>query len=1220
MSRAGSQPAVGRGWVRRLLPYLRGQRGNLALAFGAAGLGSALSASVPLLQRHIVDDAVLARNAPLLPWLGALVLLAVAVFAAKRICLYRQAMVIAEIQYRIRNALHDQLQALDASARQALPTGQLVSRVNSDAGLLVRVLATLPQVAGSLLFTVTALIMMVTVAPLLALCTALTIPAMIYVSQRTGRALTPATLQAQQREGELTQAVDQAVTGVRVVKAFGQEQRELERVGAQAERLFTSRLRAVRLLARGQSLFASIPVFGQVGVLAVGGWLALHHQLTIGAFLAFTSYLMMLVAPAKMLAGLVTQIQRARAAAARIFEVLDSVPTVADRPDARPLPRVRGELDFHDVHFGYDEDAPVLDGFSLRLAPGETVALVGASGTGKSTVALLPARFYGVRGGSVRLDGVDVASVTLASLREQVGMVFEDTFLFSGTVRDNIAYGRPEATDAEVAVAVRAAGLHDFIAALPDGYATMVGERGVGLSGGQRQRVALARALLTDPPVLVLDDVTSAVDPKLEQEMLGTLRQAVAGRTTLLIASRRGPLMLADRIVLLDRGRVADEGRHDELLARSELYRSLLARADTRPADDPAPVPDPGPVPDPAPPARRAVLPERVREPGPRRTIAAAPARHRPVSHRSARSFSLISFLRPYRSGLLLSLILVGLDAMTGVAGPYLSKDGIDRGVVAGSGTAVAGAAALFGLVALVDFVVSRALLVVSGRVGQRLIVALRLRVWAHLLRLPVDFYERQPGGYILTTMATDVESLSDVLSTGLAGMVVSAVTFVAVLVVMTMLNPVLTAVSATVLIPLVVVTVIFARLSAKPYRQARQQIAEVNANLTESMSGARESQAFGQQGRQQGKFQAASRGYVEARMAAQRLISIYFPFVDLLADVAIALVLGVGALLVTHASLTPGELVAFVLYLSMLFAPIQQASTFFDSWQQARVSMERIRLLLAERPAPVAPPHPVEPLPASAELRLVDVRYRYPGATRNVLRGMDLTVWPGETLAVVGASGAGKSTLAKLLVRFHDPDGGQLLLGGVDLREMDPARYRASLGYVPQEPFLFAGSIRDNIAYGRPAATDADVEAVARAVGAHEMIKKLPGGYRHVVTERATSLSAGQRQLLCLARALLVDPAILLLDEATSNLDLSAQSRVLDVMRTGPAGRITIVIAHRLRNARAADRIAVLAAGELVELGTHEELLLTGGYYAGLCAAESDLLPPPPARTIMTL
>jgi ATP-binding cassette subfamily B protein len=406
------------------------------------------------------------------------------------------------------------------------------------------------------------------------------------------------------------------------------------------------------------------------------------------------------------------------------------------------------------------------------------------------------------------------------------------------------------------------------------------------------------------------------------------------------------------------------------------------------------------------------------------------------------------------------------------------------------------------------------------------------------------------------------------------------------------------------VLPPLFIATWWFRRESSRAYETARERIAAVNAELQEGLSGVRVSQAFVRERRNEEQFEGTSRGYLEARLTAQRLVAVYFPFVEMLSELAAAIVLGAGSVLIAHGTLSAGELIAFLLYLDLFFSPIQQLSQVFDSYQQARVSLGRIGELL-ETPTSVPPPAvPVEPARLTGDIVFDGVRFRYPNTVDDALRGVDLHIRRGESVALVGETGAGKSTVLKLVARFYDTTAGTVRVDGVDVADFDPVAYHAQLGIVPQEAFLFSGTIRDNVAYGRRDASDAEVEAAARAVGAHDFIASLPGGYLQPVSERGRSLSSGQRQLIALARAHLVDPAILLLDEATSNLDLATEARVNRAMGVAASGRTTILIAHRLQTARLASRIVVVDDGRIVEDGTHDSLLALGGRYAEMWAA----------------
>ena len=1266
MSAAGEEIPTARtpGWMRRLARYLLRHRRNLAIALSAAVLGAACQVATPLVARAIVDDVIVGGTAPLLPWLALLIVLAVLAFGFAYLRRYRGGRIGLDVQNDLRNDMHDKLQGLDAATLSTMPTGQLVARANSDTALVQGLLNFVPMLSGNVLMMALSLIVMFALSPLLALISLAIVPALIGISYRMRSRVFPASWDGQQREGELAGIVDEDIAGVRVVKAFGQERRELRRLTDAATRLYGSQMRAVRIQSRFQPLLETVPVLGQVGILALGGWLALNGSITLGTFLAFSTYIAKLMPPSRQLAGMLTIAQQARAGVERIFQLLDLRPTVADAPDAVDLVPEPGPVVFDDVTFAYPGGAPVLDGFSLTIRPGERVALVGASGSGKSTVGRLLVRTYDPDDGSVTIGDHDVRSVRLASLRSSVGMAFEDAFLFSESVRDNIAYGAPEATDEQIERAARAAQAHEFITSFPLGYDTVVGERGLSLSGGQRQRIALARAILRDPAVLVLDDATSAVDARTEQTIHDALTSVSAQRTVLLVAHRHSTLHLADRIVVLEDGRVAAEGTHDELIDASATYRALFGDGE---------VPDEGVAEDDRdaavasasrPPAfsldggstaKARVRPQSVGAPslgmglggsggggGLRGSLAPTPellaqvAKLPPVvdhpdvdidrEGRRQSDFSLGSLLREFRRPLLFALVFVVIDALAGLLGPAVVKTGIDEGVAAGAANVLFAASIVYFAIAIVDMFTGMAESFVSGRAAQRIMLSLRVRVFAQLQRLSLDYYEREMAGRIMTRMTTDIDQFESLLQNGLLGALVAGVTFIGVAVALVVVDAPLGLAVLTIIIPLALATVWFRRRAARLYDIARERIAIVNAAFQESLAGVRESQAFTHEQETMRTFHGHGAAYLRSRVAAQRLVAVYFPFVQFLSAIADVIVLGLGAALIAHGQLTAGALIAFLLYIDMFFSPIQQLSQVFDAWQQTRVSVKRIaELMRLETLTPDADdPLPVDGL--KGDVMLDDVHFAYPtGPVSSRLRGprdakglveavasppaealsgIVLEVPPARTVALVGETGAGKSTVMKLIARFYDPDAGAVRADGADLRALDLSGYRSRLGYVPQESFLFTGTIGENIAYGRPDATADDIARAAHAVGAHRMIAALPAGYDTEISERGASLSAGQRQLVALARAELVDPAILLLDEATSNLDLATEARVTDAMHRLTRNRTTVLIAHRLQTAMHADRIVMLSHGRIAEAGTHEELLRAAGAYAAMWRA----------------
>ncbi len=568
----------------RLLGFLRPYRKGVIASLVLAALAISGTVAIPWLTGRAIDEIRPGHHDR-----HALVLLALAVAGAglARLILTIARRLVAGrvslgVEYDLRRRMYGHLQSLELAFFDRQQTGQLMSRATVDLQsvrfFLGYGLVFLLQSSLTLLFAAAAMFVLNTELALLSLWP---IPFVIFVAARYGRRGRPAQQEVQQRIAELTAEAEENISGVRVVKAFAREQRQLRRFRHSARRVFDQSIYSTRIRAFYQPLIAFLPNLGLAAILFFGGRQVINGHLSVGAFAAFYTYLLTMTSPMRTLGIFLGMAQRATASGARVFEILDRAPGMTVPPDAPPLPAGDGHVELRDVSFAYDEDTagePALHHIDLDVAPGTTLALVGATASGKTTLVSLIPRLYDATEGQVLVDGADVREVQLQSLRSHIGLVTEDPFLFSATVHENIAYARADASREEVEQAARRAQAHEFIAKLPGGYDTLIGERGLTLSGGQRQRLAIARALLADPRILILDDATSSVDASTEQEIKEALREVMRGRTTFIIAHRLSTIALADEIVVLERGRVTARGGHDELVKVSPVYREIVEK------------------------------------------------------------------------------------------------------------------------------------------------------------------------------------------------------------------------------------------------------------------------------------------------------------------------------------------------------------------------------------------------------------------------------------------------------------------------------------------------------------------------------------------------------------------------------------------------------------------------------------------------------------------
>jgi ATP-binding cassette subfamily B protein len=969
-----------------------------------------------------------------------------------------------------------------------------------------------------------------------------------------------------------------AVQGLPTLKAFGQSAAYGRMLAAKARALSDSTfwVLALNVLTRGFTDLGT--ALGSAAALALGAWRVRHGEMSLEALLIVLMAGTEIFRPLRDLRGVLHQGMNGQAAAGGINALLDTeVATLTGATVPSPAP----EIEFENVAFAYPGGRrPAHTGLTFRIGAGDRVGIVGPSGAGKSTIVRLLARLHQAQTGTIRIGGHDLRDLDAAQVRGMIAVVSQDTYLFHGTVEENLRLGSPDATGDELIAAAAAANAHGFITVLPDGYQTVIGERGTSLSGGQRQRLAIARALLRDSPILVLDEALSSVDTENEAIIQQALDRLMTGRTTLILAHRLSSVIGADRILVLNDGAVVQSGHHRDLIQREGPYRDLMGPQLGEHDGGIAPSLAAEPA-DPAAPANSAVI-GNLSDDAARVTW--------PATIRT-----LLRVVRPYRTQLAIT-VGTGIGRVVAFIGVSVLGALVLGAVRNGAPTAMLIAALLITapLAGLLHWMESW----IAHAMAYALLADMRVDLFRKLDALAPAYLLRRRSGDLVALATQDVETVEYFFAHTIAPAIVAVLVPVSVIVAMAWIAWPL----ALVLAPFL----LYAGASPIRGRQridrlgsaARGALGNMGAYATETIQGLAELVMFGAAGRRRDGFMAAVRSYQTLRLALLADLSFQAAALDAVTGLGGLAVAGAGAVLVTHGMIAPTMLPLLVLISIAAFLPVSEIAQVGRQLADTIASTRRLAVVEAE---PVLITDGSRQPAGGSGVGFEAVGFTYPGRSVAALTDMSFEVEAGTTVALVGPSGAGKTTVANLLLRFWDPSRGSIRLDGIDLRDLTLDGLRGCIALVAQDTYLFNDTLEANVRLAKPEASAGQVSLALSRAALAEFVAGLPDGLATRVGERGVQLSGGQRQRIAIARAFLKDAPLLILDEATSHLDTISEQAVRGALDDLMADRTTIVIAHRLSTIRAADLILVLRDGRVIESGSHDALVARGGFYARL-------------------
>lgn len=1155
--------------ARRSLVWmlLSRQRGPVRAVLALIVLHSILTLMIAQEVVELVDNGIVDQAAPIGPYVSHIAKLALLSFIVGFASRQMTARIGYQLEYDLRAWLYTRVQWADLRMPKQMATGQLVTRSMTDLKMVQTIIQFLPSIVTLAPATIVLLLYLAYLSPPLAVIAALALPLNLWFLSKFRVRLWGLSWADLNERAEVATAIDEPVRGVRVMRAFGREEHERERLGATALRAYRYSMTRVRLLARYDILLKAVPLLINALVLVAGAQLIAADQLSVGVFLVTFQVAGYVIAIAQLFDELASSWQFLRTAQSRLAEVL----SLGARPtEGRPAASRFESVELRDAGVSF-AGTPVIDRLSFEARPGQLVAVNGPPGSGMSTLAGLIGGLVEPTSGEVLLDGRPLGEIDITTIRTMVRIVAEDPVLFSGSIRQNLDLGAAwSVSDDEINAALYAAGADDIVAGMPDGLSTYVGDRGLTLSGGQRQRLALARALVARPRVIVLDDALSAVNPSHEMEIIRRVAELLPEAAIVAITRRPGPASIADTVVELDQpGAPAPPATvtAPEQLGTPEAVSELMDVVHSLEVSEEAPI----------------VSDAECR-------VDAMPRVRRLVG---ITSFTLLAVLL-----LLVVNSLAGLGPEILFAEATESAEDGETSVIYGIGLAVVAVGVVF---AISGYFVR----VLSMKIAQSIGYLLRRRVFQRLTKLGIDFYDRELPGEVATRVVNDLDTILGFVGERLFRFISSLGRFAVGVVVVIVLVPQLTPTIIGLVAVILTLTAAQLYLGMRAFNRARDDLGRTVATFEEHFAGRSELRGCGAIDKANRRFVEDAWELRQSRRWATSIANLYSELLALITHIGGALILWGAGNEVLAGAVAVGTALSARLVAQQALQPLAYMSSIYTELLEARVSWHRLAEPFDTPILPVERANATEAGSLDGDVTFESVAFSYPHTTLPVLDNISFTLPAGEVTCLVGFTGAGKSSITKLLARIYDPTAGRVLAGGVDIADYESRSYRRRLGIVPQDAFLFKGTIRSNIAYSRPDATLDEIDRAVRAIGAHDVLTALDGGYEHPVDEEARNLTAAQRQLVALARVWLARPEILVLDEATSSLDGPMEDRVLEAIRA--LGVTTLTVTHRQNVAQHSDLAIVLEAGRVVEIGPPDELVGTGSAYDRLWAAVDD-------------